>query len=196
MKKLTEMQNSIYRFIGEFIGSRGYPPSVREIGAAVGLKSPSTVHFHLKTLEKMGLITRDLLKKRAISITGGLGTFQRKVPILGTVTAGAPILAVEQIEGYLPYDTGGSGEYFALRVRGDSMKGAGIFEGDFVIVRKQNSAENGEIVVALLEDEATVKRLRRQAGEVLLMPENPAYSPLDGSDAAILGKVTALIRNY
>lgn len=193
MKQLTDKQHQILEFITEFSSEHAYPPSVREICAAVGLRSPSTVHSHIKTLTDNGYITKDVRKTRTLSVGGG--TFSR-IPILGRVTAGAPILAVEEIEGYVSCDLGqSSGEHFALRVRGDSMIDAGIYDGDVIIVRKQQSAENGEIVVALLEDEATVKRLSRKNGQIWLMPENEAYSPIDGTNASILGKVVSLSRS-
>jgi SOS regulatory protein LexA len=193
MRPLSKKQKDIFDFITTCVVSRGYPPSVREIGAAVGLKSPSTVHAHLATLEKHGLISRDARKTRAIMLNAGsaLG-----VPILGSVAAGRPILAVEDAIGYIPYEPGKSGEYFALRIQGDSMINAGILNGDMVIVRKQPVAENGEIVVALIGEEATCKVLSSKDGEVWLLPENESYEPIDGSEAEILGKVTAVIRTY
>ena len=186
----------IYDFLVSYIQSRGYPPSVREIGEAVGLKSPSTVHFHLKHLEEAGVIEKGAGKGRAITLTAP-PVPEDKVPIVGNVAAGSPILAQECIEDYLTFDTGGrSGEFFALRVRGESMLGAGLLPGDLVVVRRQETANNGEIVVAMIEDEATVKRLSRKNGRTWLMPENDAYSPIDGTYAQILGKVAAVIRRY
>lgn len=201
MGKLTAKQQQIYDFILSFTGAHGYPPSVREIGAAIGLKSPSTVHFHLKGLEEAGMITKAEGKTRAITITSPAGEErgpgEDRVPVVGNVAAGAPILAEECIEDYLTFDTGGrSGEYFALRVRGESMLGAGILPGDLVVVHCQSEAYNGEIVVALFEDEATVKTFRRKDGHVWLMPENDSYSPIDGDGAQILGKVVAVVRRY
>lgn len=196
MAELSKMQQQIYDFLVSYIQSRGYPPSVREIGEAVGLKSPSTVHFHLKHLEEAGVIEKGAGKGRAITLTAP-PLPEDKVPIVGNVAAGSPILAQECIEDYLTFDTGGrSGEFFALRVRGESMLGAGILPGDLVVVRRQETANNGEIVVAMIEDEATVKRLSRKNGRTWLMPENDAYSPIDGTYAQILGKVTAVIRRY
>ena len=196
MAELSKMQQQIYDFLVSYIRSRGYPPSVREIGEAVGLKSPSTVHFHLKHLEEAGVIEKGAGKGRAITLTAPPMP-EDKVPILGNVAAGSPILAQECIEDYLTFDTGGhSGEFFALRVRGESMLGAGILPGDLVVVRRQETANNGEIVVAMIEDEATVKRLSRKNGRTWLMPENDAYSPIDGTYAQILGKVAAVIRRY
>ena len=201
---LSNMQQKIYDYIAACIHEQGYPPSVREIGEAVGLKSPSTVHFHLKKLADLGVIEIGAGKGRAISLTHPAPaapeideTPAGKVPIVGNVAAGSPILAQECIEDYLTFDTGGrDGEYFALRVRGESMLGAGILPDDLVVVHQQPAANNGEIVVALLGDEATVKRLKRQGGQVWLMPENEAYSPIDGREAQILGKVAAVIRRY
>ncbi|MHA5218909.1 transcriptional repressor LexA [Dysosmobacter sp. Phy] len=196
MAELSKMQQQIYDFLVSYIRSRGYPPSVREIGEAVGLKSPSTVHFHLKHLEEAGVIEKGAGKGRAITLTAP-PVPEDKVPIVGNVAAGSPILAQECIEDYLTFDTGGrSGEFFALRVRGESMLGAGILPGDLVVVRRQETANNGEIVVAMIEDEATVKRLSRKNGRTWLMPENDAYSPIDGTYAQILGKVAAVIRRY
>ena len=196
MAELSKMQQRIYDFLVSYIQSRGYPPSVREIGEAVGLKSPSTVHFHLKHLEEAGVIEKGAGKGRAITLTAP-PVPEDKVPIVGNVAAGSPILAEECIEDYLTFDTGGrSGEYFALRVRGESMLNAGILPGDLVVVRRQETANNGEIVVAMIEDEATVKRFFREHGQVWLLPENDAYSPIDGTFAQILGKVAAVVRRY
>ena len=199
-----------------YIAAHGYGPSVRELGEAVGLNSTATVHYHLRELAKQGLIVMETGKKRAISLpkteqeeaepkkdreraealaqleplqSGGL-----RIPLVGTVAAGQPILAVENVEGWLPWD-GGEG-WFALRVKGESMKNAGILPGDKVIVRPQPTAENGEIVVALLGDEATVKRLSRRDGHVWLLPENEVFSPIDGDEAAILGVVRGVVREY
>ena len=198
MKALTGKQQQIYDFIVSFSNQNGYPPSVREIGEHVGLKSPSTVHFHLKGLEEAGLIAKAEGKTRAITVTGPHAEPERdQIPVVGNVAAGSPILAQEQVEDYLTFETGDkAGEYFALRVRGESMKYAGILPGDLVVVRRQSDAHSGEIVVALFEDEATVKTLRRRDGHVWLMPENPDYEPIDGDGCAILGKVTAVVRRY
>jgi repressor LexA len=163
----------------------------------VGLKSPSTVHFHLKSLQSAGLITQAAGKTRAISITDESLPRRDKVPVVGNVAAGAPILAQECIEDYLTFDTGGlTGEHFALRVRGESMLYAGILPDDLVVVHQQQDAHNGEIVVALFEDEATVKTLQRKDGHTWLLPENPDYQPIDGDRAQILGKVVAVVRRY
>ena len=208
MKTLSPKQQKIYDYIISFTGEHGYPPSVREIANYVGLKSPSTVHFHLKGLEEKGLITKAEGKTRAITVSGGHGRFPRpvaeeehgevnRIPVLGHVAAGSPILAQECIEDYLTFDTGGlTGEHFALTVRGDSMRDAGILPGDLVVVHRQQECRSGEIVVALIEDEATVKTLRRKDGHTWLMPENDDYQPIDGDGAELLGKVVAVIRRY
>ena len=202
MKALTPKQGQIYEYICDFTDRNGYPPSVREIGEAVGLKSPSTVHFHLKGLEESGMIVKSAGKTRAISLPNRavaeeLDAHPDQVPVVGSVAAGSPILAEECIEDYLTFDTEGlEGEHFALRVRGESMLYAGILPDDLVVVHRQHDARNGEIVVALFEDEATVKTLRRKDGHAWLMPENPDYQPIDGDHAELLGKVVAVVRKY
>ena len=206
------MQMEVYRYIVKCTKEQGYPPSVREIGEAVGLKSPSTVHFHLKKLQEEGYIDKGAGKGRALRPLIALEDMDlpssaedmlevesedNRVPIVGNVAAGAPILAQECVEDYLMFDVGGdSAGYFALRVRGYSMKDAGILPGDLVIVKQQSTARNGEIVVALIGEEATVKRLQRSNGEIWLLPENEDYDPIDGSEAVILGRVTAVVRQY
>ena len=194
---LNETQQKIYEFLLERL-SCGVPPSVREIGAHVGLKSTSSVQANLDAHENEGLIVRDPLLKRSIRIAGQNEPV-RQVPILGTVTAGAPILAVEQIEGYLPF-SGGFGsadkQLFALRVRGESMLNAGILDGDIVIVERTPVARNGEIVVALIGDEATVKTFYKENGHFRLQPENDAYEPIIVPEVAVLGRVVALHRYY
>lgn len=205
MASLTRKQQQIYDYILSFTSEHGYPPSVREIGEAVGLKSPSTVHFHLKGLEEAGVIIKAKGKTRAISLAhvpaGPVAEEEDaqvdQIPIVGSVAAGSPILAQECIEDYLTFDTQGlSGEHFALRVRGESMLNAGILPGDLVVVHRQQEAHNGEIVVALFEDEATVKTYRNKDGHIWLMPENPEYEPIDGTYAEIIGRVTAVVRRY
>ena len=204
MKQLTPKQRQIYEFIQAFSAEHGYPPSVREIGAAVGLKSPSTVHFHLKGLEEAGILVKAEGKTRAITLAGAARPVAEeeygerdRVPVLGNVAAGSPILAEECVEDYLTFDTEGlEGEHFALRVRGESMKYAGILPDDLVVVHRQQQARSGDIVVALIGDEATVKTLRLRDGQVWLMPENPAYEPIDGTFAQILGRVVAVVRRY
>ena len=197
MAKLTNMQQKVYDYIVSCIQTQGYPPSVREIGDAVGLRSPSTVHFHLKHLEEAGVIAKGAGKGRAIALTEAPAP-KDQVPILGNVAAGSPILAEECIEDYLPFDAGGrEGEYFALRVRGESMLNAGILPGDLVVVHQQPDARNNDIVVALFEDEATVKTFRRENdGHIWLLPENDAYDPIDGEGCSVLGRVVAVVRRY
>ena len=205
MGNLTPKQQKIYDFIQSFTAEHGYPPSVREIGAAMGLKSPSTVHFHLKGLEEAGMIIKAEGKTRAITLPAAprrtvaeeSGARTDRIPVVGNVAAGSPILAEECIEDYLTFDTQGlSGEHFALKVRGESMMGAGILPDDLVVVHRQQEAHSGEIVVALFEDEATVKTYRRKDGHVWLMPANDDYTPIDGDRAEILGKVVAVVRRY
>lgn len=195
MVKLTYMQQKIYDYIAAAIQEQGYPPSVREIGSAVGLRSPSTVHFHLKHMAAAGVITKGAGKGRAITLVEP--PVRNRVPIVGNVAAGSPILAEECVEDYLTFDTGARpDETFALRVRGESMLKAGILPGDLVVVHRQQEVRNGEIVVALFEDEATVKTYRYKDGHVWLMPENPEYEPIDGTYAEIIGKVVAVVRRY
>lgn len=192
MARTSKKREEILQFLTQFVCENGYAPSVREICTAVGLQSTATVHYHLSALRDAGLIEMDDMKKRAIS----LPECRRadRIPVVGVVTAGVPILAVENIEEYIPWD--GERGCYALRVRGDSMINAGILDGDKVVVRPQQTADNGEIVVALLDDSATVKRFRRVGSTIWLMPENPAYDPIDGTEAQILGKVKAVIRTY
>lgn len=195
MGELSKMQQQIYDFIRSSLEANGYPPSVREIGEAVGLRSPSTVHFHLKNLEEAGYIEKSAGKGRTLTLTNT--TERNQIPVVGNVAAGAPILAQECVEDYITFDVGGrEDEYFALRVRGMSMKDAGILPGDLVIVKKQNEGRNGQIVVAMIGEEATVKRYQRLDGQLWLLPENEDYEPIDGSEAQILGRVTAVVRQY
>ena len=199
MSKLSPKQQQIYDYILSSSQENGYPPSVREIAQAVDLRSPSTVHFHLKGLREAGLISQAEGKTRAITVTDGTHNRRNQVPLLGSVAAGTPILAEECIEEYLTFDTGGHvGEHFALRVRGESMLEAGILPGDVVVVHQQQQVRNGDIVVALFEDEATVKTYRRENGHVWLYPENssPEYQPIDGEGCRVLGRVVAVIRRY
>ena len=192
MARTSNKREQILNFLTKFVNDHGYAPSVREICSAVGLQSTATVHYHLNALREAGLIEMDEMKKRAISLPDSHRA--DRIPIVGVVTAGVPILAAENIEGYLPWE--GEAGCFALRVRGDSMIGAGIFDGDKIVVRPQQTAENGEIVVALLEDSATVKRFQRTRNGVWLMPENPNYEPIPGNHATIIGRVKALLRDY
>ena len=195
MESINETQKKVFEYIKKVISERGLAPSVREIGAAVGLKSTSTVQYNLNALEMAGYIERDANLKRTIRIAGvGLQTVP--VPLLGTVTAGKPILAMEQIEEYIPVAMRKTGNYFALHVRGDSMINAHILDGDIVIVEQTPVAENGEIVVALIEDEATVKRFYKEKEHFRLQPENDNYEPIIVESLALLGKVVTVIRNY
>ena len=198
MANLTPKQQKIYDFIRDFSREYGYPPPVREIGEHLGLKSPSTVKFHLDNLRSAGLIQWDGGKTRSITLLEKEDAPKEdQVPVLGNVAAGSPILAQECIEEYVTFHTGPHPEdYFALKVRGESMLYAGILPDDLVVVRRQPEAHSGEIVVALFEDEATVKTLSKKNGEVWLLPENPDYDPIDGTRAQIIGKVVGLIRRY
>lgn len=196
MKPINETQKKVYEYLMER-SQGGVPPSVREIGAAVGLKSTSSVQASLDALEDAGYIERDPMLKRSIRVLGEAENVTN-VPLLGTVTAGMPILAVEQIEGYLPYNGRVSRDkpLFALRVRGESMLWAGILDGDIVIAEKTPAASNGEIVVAMIEDSATVKRFYKEKGHFRLQPENDAFEPIIVDEVVILGKVVGLVRYY
>jgi repressor LexA len=200
---LTKRQRAILEFIMKTHRQRGYPPSVREIGEAVGLLSPSSVHAQLATLAERGYLKKDPTRPRAIVVQmdeAGIPQADSKVvnvPLVGQIAAGAPILAVENVEETLPLpqDLVGTGTLFALRVKGDSMTGAGIFDGDTVVIRQQQAADDGQIIAALVDgEEATVKRLRRKGGRVVLEAENPAYEPIVAEDVQVLGKVVALFR--
>lgn len=203
MTKVNQRERML-ELIRDYIGLHGYGPSVRELCQALGLKSTATVHYHLRALAEDGRILMDSGKKRAISLPAAepaenpldnsnlMSTSHTLLPIVGTVAAGQPILALENIDGYFPWEAGEG--WFGLRVKGESMKNAGILPGDLVVVRPQPTAENGEIVVALLGDEATVKRFSRTGDEVWLLPENEAFEPIDGRDAVILGLVRGVVR--
>ncbi|KUK83824.1 MAG: LexA repressor [Pelotomaculum thermopropionicum] len=198
---LTPKQAAILEVIKKNIRQKGYPPSVREIGKAVGLSSSSTVHGYLRKLEEKGYIRRDATKPRAMEVLDDLAkekTEYINVPLLGRVAAGMPLLAVENKEDVfpLPLHFTGTGDFFMLTVRGDSMIEAGILNGDMVVVRRQNDADNGEIVVALMEEEATVKRLFKEDRRVRLQPENKLMDPIYTTDAQILGKVVGLVRKF
>lgn len=204
MAKLSNRQQAILDFIKSEVRDKGYPPSVREIGEAVGLASSSTVHGHLERLEKKGLIRRDPTKPRAIEITDGDDSHNQfplsiaRVPLIGKVTAGEPILATENIEEYfpLPSHVVADQTVFMLSVSGDSMIEAGILDGDYVIVRQQQTANNGDIVVAMTEeDEATVKTFYKEKDHIRLQPENPALEPIRLKNVTILGKVIGLFRD-
>ena len=191
MPRTSNKAQLIVDYVNQFIQENGYSPSVREIGAAVGLRSTASVSYHLQALQEKGLLQSPGAKgrKRAIVTSARQG----QIPIVGVVTAGLPILAVENQEGTLTWDAPGC---FALRVRGDSMINAAILSDDLVIVRPQQTADDGQIVVARIGDEATVKRLRRRKGEIWLIPENENYEPIDGSEAEIIGIVKAVVREY
>lgn len=217
---LTVRQRTILEFLRSSIEKRGYPPSMREVGAAVGLHSTSSVSHQLRSLEKMGFIKRDANRPRALEIFLPDGAAARRssrqaaeddfdvtglgddapaaalVPVVGRIAAGGPILAEERIEEVMPMPRSlvGDGTLFMLEVSGDSMLDAAICNGDYVVIRQQNVAENGEVVAAMIDGEATVKTFNRKDGKVWLLPANDAYSPIDGTDAVILGKVTAVLR--
>lgn len=201
MSDITARQQRILDFIAETVRTRGYPPTVREIGEAVGLTSSSSVHAQLANLEKMGLLKKDPTKPRAMTLaTDGARATGTSVPLIGRIAAGAPILATEQVEDYVsvPSDFVRSGDHFALRVTGDSMIQAGILDGDMVVVRSQEAADDGDIVAAVLpgpaEDEATVKRLGHDGPRVMLIPENPAMSPFEMIGGRLAGRVVAVLR--
>ena len=197
--KLTKRQQEIFDFVKRYSAKHGYPPTVRDIGKAIGLTSSSTVHAHLSNLEKLGLLRRDPAKPRALEL---LGEAARKVvgpsglPLVGRVAAGSPILAEENVEDYVdvPGIAGGESGEYVLRVNGDSMKDAGILDGDYVVVQRQQAADNGEIVVALVGEEATVKRYFREADHIRLQPENEAMEPIRTREAVVLGKVVGVCR--
>ena len=196
---LTKRQKEIFDFIRNYASKTGYPPTVREIGKAVGLHSSSTVHAHLANLEKVGLLRRDPTKPRAIELLVGRAkraVQASTVPVVGQVAAGEPVLAEENIEEYLelPSVIGGDEGDFILQVKGDSMKDAGILDGDFVVVQQANSARNGQIVVALIEDEATVKRFFREKDRVRLQPANKDFKPIRTRDAEVVGRVVGVFR--
>ena len=209
-KELTKRQQEIYDFIGKYSAKYGYPPTVRDIGKAVGLASSSTVHAHLANLEKAGLLRRDPSKPRALELldraTGAAANAAADairsvvkpsaLPLVGHVAAGQPILAEENIEDYVsvPELAGGEEGEYVLRVRGDSMKNAGILEGDFVVVRPQETAGDGEIVVALVGEEATVKRFFKESDHVRLQPENEALEPIRSRDVKVMGRVVGVFR--
>jgi repressor LexA len=201
MSDITTRQQRILDVIADAVRDRGYPPTVREIGEAVGLTSSSSVHAQLANLERMGLLRKDATKPRAMALSADDHRPNSvAVPLVGRIAAGSPVLAAEQIEEYVAVPDGFADDrdHFALTVAGDSMIGAGIFDGDMVVIRQQDSAEDGDIVAALLpgpaEEEATVKRLGHDGDRVMLIPENPALSPFEMNDGRILGKVVAVLR--
>ena len=204
---LTERQRQIFEFVRSYVDAHGYPPTVREIGEAVGLASPSTVHAHLANLERAGLLKRDPTKPRALELTerarpAPVADDVHRLPLVGEIAAGGPLLAEENVEDHLAVPetlARGDGEEFLLRVKGDSMVNAGILDGDIVVVHRQPDARNGEIVVALAgqdesADEATVKRFYREAGRVRLQPENDSLEPIYADHVQILGTVTGVFR--
>jgi repressor LexA len=209
-RKITTRQRQVLDYVRSVVTARGYPPSVREIGEALGLSSPSTVHSHLSSLVEAGLVRRDPTKPRAIEIVGdhrapmpsptdsSHDDDTRKVPLVGRIAAGSPILAAEDVEDVmaLPVDLVGNGPVFMLRIKGDSMIDAGILDGDYVVIHRQDHARDGEIIAALIDgEEATVKRLRREDGKVMLISENPAYEPMVFErDVDIIGKVVTVLR--
>jgi repressor LexA len=213
MVDLTKRQQEIFDFIKRYSAKYGYPPTVRDIGKAVGLASSSTVHAHLANLEKLGLLRRDPSKPRAIelldrvredvgsavgsAVENALGVLRPGLPLVGQVAAGTPILAEENIEDYVqvPSIAGGEDGEYVLRVRGESMKDAGILGGDFVVVRPQDTATDGEIIVALVGEEATVKRFFRESDHVRLQPENTAMEPIRSKEVRILGRVVGVFRS-
>jgi len=192
MPRTSNKSQLILDFVNTFVQENGFAPSVREIGEAVGLRSTASVSYHLQQLQEKGLLLAPGGKGRKRCIV----TAQRpgQIPVVGVVTAGMPILAMENQEGTISWD--GDPSCFALRVRGESMIGAGILDGDMVVVRPQSSADHGQIVVARIGDEATVKRLSRKNGQIWLLPENPAFPPIDGSEAELIGLVKAVVRQY
>ena len=204
---LTKRQREIFEFIRRYSAKYGYPPTVRDIGKAVGLASSSTVHAHLSNLERIGLLRRDPSKPRAIELldramgtaVGSMRSMVRPegLPLVGSVAAGSPVLAEENIEDYVevPEFAGGESGQFLLRIRGESMKDAGIIEGDLVVVREQSTAHNGDIVVALLGEEATVKRFFREPDHIRLQPENEAMEPIRSKEVKVLGRVVGLLRS-
>ncbi len=192
MPRTSNKSEKIVEFVRQFTSENGFPPSIREIGAVVGLRATAAGSFHLQQLQEKGLLQTPENKGRKRVIV----TSQRSgyIPVVGVVTAGLPILAIENQEGTMAWD--GDPTCFALRVRGESMIGAGILDGDKVVIRPQQTAEDGQIVVARIGDEATVKRLSRKNGEIWLLPENDAFAPIDGRNAELLGLVKAVIREY
>jgi repressor LexA len=203
---LTKRQQEIWEFLVEYVDAHGYPPTVREIGEQVGLASPSTVHAHLANLERAGLIKRDPTKPRALELSGRVsresGGAVHALPLVGQIAAGGPLLAEQNVDAYIsvPEPLSKGGDEFLLRVRGDSMIDAGILEGDYVVVRRQQDARDGDIIVALVGDdgsteEATVKRFFRENGRVRLQPENESYEPIFASHVQVLGKVIGVFRS-
>ena len=192
MPRTSNKAQEILEYVNRFVQENGYAPSVREIGAEVGLRSTASVSYHIRALQEKGLLLTPDGKGRKRAVVTNVRPGQ--IPVVGVVTAGMPILALENQEGTISWD--GDPSCFALRVRGDSMIGAGILSGDMVVVRPQSYADDGQIVVARIEDEATVKRLLHKDGQVWLMPENDAYAPINGNEAELIGLVKAVVREY
>ncbi len=197
MKKINidEKLNQVYEYAVQYLDNYGYPPSVREICAELNIKSTATAYSYIERLKERGLINKEPQKKRALSVSSGARKF-KSVPLIGVIAAGQPIYAVEDLEGYvpLPDDLCKKGEQFALRVKGDSMINADIFDNDIIIVTRQGTAENGDIVAALVDDEATVKRFYRRNGKIILHPENDSMQDMIFDEVSILGKVSGLMR--
>ena len=197
MKKIDEKLDKVYNFTIDFISDNGFPPSVREICSKLNIKSTATAYSYIEKLKARGLLDKSPLKKRAITVSNRKSDY-KSIPLVGTVRAGAPIFAVENLEGYYPlpdeFSTGGT--EFALRVQGDSMINAGIYENDIIIVNQQNNANNGDIVVALVEDGATVKRLFKRNGKVILHPENDTLKDMIFDNVIVLGVVKGLMRKF
>jgi repressor LexA len=198
MKKIDEKVKKVYEFTVAYIDDNGFPPSVRDICNKLNIKSTATAYSYLQKLKTMGLVENKPNKKRAISISNRATKMVKSVPLVGIITAGSPVLAVENLEGYytLPeeFDTGG--DEFALKVKGESMINAGIYDGDVIIVKQQNTAENGEIIVALIEDSATVKRFYKKDNKIILHPENDNMSDMVFDDVQVLGVVKGLMRKF
>ena len=198
MKKIDEKIKRVYDFTVAYINNNGFPPSVREICNKLSIKSTATAYSYLEKLQSMGLLDKSPMKKRAISIAKRPSREVKSVPLVGTISAGSPIFAVENLEGYytLPEEFNADGEEFALKVKGDSMINAGIYNNDVIIVKQQNTAINGEIVVALIDDSATVKRFYRKSNKIILHPENDSMSDMVFDNVNILGVVKGLIRKF
>lgn len=201
MKQLTERQQQVLDIIRRHLAKSGQSPTVREIAKELGVRSTCTAHKHLAALEKKGLITKSAYGYRSIELPGEYSPRQTRfvsVPLVGRIAAGQPLLAAENIDGFIPIpsDMAQGEDFFALKVQGDSMRDAGIFHGDIIVARQQSTANNGDIVVALLEDEATVKKFFRENGHIRLQPENPAYAPIITQNVQVLGKVALSIRQF
>lgn len=201
--KLTKKQQQVYDFLEQYTLEEGYPPSIREMCKGLGVKSTSTIHGHLSKLEEKGFIKRESTKNRAITMAKApsvpmpvMDINYASIPVVGRVTAGSPILAVENIEDYFPIPTNhlSSGDHFLLRVQGDSMMNAGILDSDYVLVRKTEQADNGDYIVALIDDTATVKTFYKEKDHIRLQPENPDYNPIRGTDIQVIGKVKGVFR--